>query len=177
MGLENGNVKDGQLAASSAWSNDPKKFGAQRARLNLNRWPSGWTANVKDLSPWLQVNLNDPFIVTRVATQGYGGANDQWVESYRMSWKNGEGIWRNYSIPHRRLSTSKVQWRTKVINFCLVIPCLVKSRTTFCKLSRLPYEWVEYSNSYYLEIDQSSTHLWRSHYVLNNSLNLQNTDE
>lgn len=116
LGLENGNVKDGQLAASSAWSNDPKKFGAQRARLNLNRWPSGWTANAKDLSPWLQVNLNDPFIVTRVATQGYGGASDQWVESYRMSWKNGEGIWRNYSTPHRRLSTSKVQWKTKVIN-------------------------------------------------------------
>ncbi|KAK2562119.1 Neuropilin-1 [Acropora cervicornis] len=116
LGLENGNVKDGQLAASSAWSNDPKKFGAQRARLNLNRWPSGWTANAKDLSPWLQVNLNDPFIVTRVATQGYGGASDQWVESYRMSWKNGEGIWRNYSIPHRRLSTSKVQWKTKIFH-------------------------------------------------------------
>lgn len=163
MGLENGNVKDGQLAASSAWSNDPKKFGAQRARLNLNRWPSGWTANAKDLSPWLQVNLNDPFIVTRVATQGYGGASDQWVESYRMSWKNGEGMWRNYSIPHRRLSTSKVQWKTKVINFCFVIPCLIKSRTTLCKLSRLPCEYIEYSNTVTIWRLTNPVHIYGGH--------------
>ena len=114
LGIENGDIKDEQLTASSAWRDDKEQFGAHRARLNLNRWPQGWTASVEDTSPWLQVNLKDPFIITRVATQGYGGTIDQWVERYRMSWENDEGIWRNYSIP-RRVSNSAVHWKTKVI--------------------------------------------------------------
>lgn len=102
------------MTASSAWSDNEEKFGAQRARLNLDRWPQGWTAHVEDRFPWLQVNLNDPFIVTRIATQGYGGTIDQWVKKYRMSWKNEQGDWRNYSVPHR-VSSSAIHWKTKVI--------------------------------------------------------------
>lgn len=115
LGLENRNIKDAQLTASSAWNDDKEKFGAHRARLNLARWPQGWTANVEDRSPWLEVELNEPFIVTRVATQGYGGTIDQWVEKYRISWKNEEGIWRNYSVPHR-VSSSAVHWKTKIFH-------------------------------------------------------------
>lgn len=80
----------------------------------MDRWPQGWTASTEDLSPWFQVNLNDDFIITSVATQGYGGTIDQWVEKYRMSWENEEGDWRNYSHPHR-VSSSAVHWKNKVI--------------------------------------------------------------
>lgn len=107
------------MTASSAWGDDQEKFGAHRARLNLDRSPQGWTASVEDRSPWLQVNLKDPFIITRIATQGYGGNVDQWVEKYRMSWKTEEGVWRNYSVPHR-VSSSAVNWKTKVITFFIL---------------------------------------------------------
>lgn len=116
LGLEDRNIKDRQLTASSVWSDDKEKFGAHRARLNLARWPQGWTASVEDRAPWLQVNLIDPFIVTGIATQGYGGTIDQWVKKYRMSWKSEDGMWHNYSIPHR-VSSSTVHWKTKVITF------------------------------------------------------------
>lgn len=64
------------------------------------------------------MNLNDPIIVTRVATQGYGGpvGIGQWVEKYRLSWEDEEGTWHNYSHPHRA-SSSAVQWKNKVIYF------------------------------------------------------------
>ena len=119
LGLENRNIKDKQMTASSAWGDDQEKFGAHRARLNLDRSPQGWTASVEDRSPWLQVNLRDPFIITRIATQGYGGNIDQWVEKYRMSWKTEEGVWRNYSVPHR-VSSGAVNWKTKVIIFFIL---------------------------------------------------------
>ena len=114
LGLENRNIKDEQLTASSAWDNDKEQFGAQRARLNLNRWPQGWTAHVEDRSPWLQVNLKNPYIITRIATQGFGGHINQWVKKYRITWENDEGIWYNYSVPRRSRSLA-VHWNTKVI--------------------------------------------------------------
>ena len=118
LGIEDPDIiEDGQLTASSAWEDDHDKFGAQRGRLNLNRWPQGWTASVEDRSPWFQVNLKHPFIITRVATQGYGGSVDQWVEKYRVSWKSEEEDWRNYSVP-RQVKTSAVLWKNKVIITC-----------------------------------------------------------
>ena len=118
LGIEDPDIiEDGQLTASSAWEDDHDKFGAQRGRLNLNRWPQGWTASVEDRSPWFQVNLKHPFIITRVATQGYGGSVDQWVEKYRVSWKSEEEVWRNYSVP-RQVKTSAVLWKNKVIITC-----------------------------------------------------------
>lgn len=116
LGIEDPDIiEDGQLTASSAWEDDHDKFGAQRGRLNLNRWPQGWTASVEDRSPWFQVNLKHPFIITRVATQGYGGSVDQWVEKYRVSWKSEEEVWRNYSVP-RQVKTSAVLWKNKVFH-------------------------------------------------------------
>lgn len=118
LGIEDPDIiEDGQLTASSAWEDDHDKFGAQRGRLNLNRWPQGWTASVEDRSPWFQVNLKHPFIITRMATQGYGGSVDQWVEKYRVSWKSEEEDWRNYSVP-RQVKTSAVLWKNKVIITC-----------------------------------------------------------
>ena len=118
LGIEDPDIiEDEQLTASSAWEDDHDKFGAQRGRLNLNRWPQGWTASVEDRSPWFQVNLKHPFIITQLATQGYGGSVDQWVEKYRVSWKSEEEVWRNYSIP-RHVKTSAVLWKNKVIITC-----------------------------------------------------------
>ena len=110
----------GVLTASSVRRDDQQKSGSDSTGPSLSQLPHGWTADAEDLSPWLQVNLKDHFIVTGVATKGYGGKVEQWVETYRLSWKNGEGIWRNYSIPHR-VTTSEVQWNTKVNTFYVLI--------------------------------------------------------
>lgn len=114
LGLQNQNMK-GVLTASSVRRDDQQKSGSDSTGPSLSQLPHGWTADAEDLSPWLQVNLKDYFIVTGVATKGYGGKVEQWVETYRLSWKNGEGIWRNYSIPHR-VTTSEVQWNTKIFH-------------------------------------------------------------
>ena len=127
--MENGQISKDQLTVSSAWNNDFNTFGAHRARLNLARWPQGWTASVEDRSPWLQIDFRVPFIVTRVATQGYGGTLDQWVEKYRMSWRNEAGNWRNYTAPHR-VSSYSVQWKTKVM-LCFA-PILLVYTLVYC---------------------------------------------
>ena len=69
---------------------------------------------MEDRSPWLQVNLKNPYIITRIATQGFGGNINQWVKKYRITWENDEGIWYNYSVP-RRFRSLAVHWNTKVI--------------------------------------------------------------
>lgn len=79
-------IKDSQLTASSVWMGI-STFGPQRARLNSNKWPQGWSASIKDQNPWLKVNLGSNHVITAIATQGYGNAIfNEWVESYYISW-------------------------------------------------------------------------------------------
>ncbi|KAK3736523.1 hypothetical protein QZH41_009404, partial [Actinostola sp. cb2023] len=110
LGLANGAIKDNQLKASSAWNHEHSKYGANRARLNITSWPQGWTASEQDRFPWLQINLQDDYVVTQVATQGFGGALNQWVKSYKLTWMDDNRNWRDYYVP-RKVGVS--EWRIK----------------------------------------------------------------
>ncbi|XP_032227696.2 uncharacterized protein LOC5503440 [Nematostella vectensis] len=84
LGLENKNIPDSGLTASSEWN---KYFTAARARLNINKQGSlfgAWSTKTNDGSQWLQVNLGNITMVTRIATQGRQDHN-QWVTSYTLS--------------------------------------------------------------------------------------------
>lgn len=111
LGLGNGAIKDNQLKASSAWNHEHIRYGAHRARLNITSWPQGWTANKDDNSPWLQVNLQDDFIITQVATQGFGGSLRQWVKSYKLTFIDDKRVWRDYYVPR---TVGESDWRIKV---------------------------------------------------------------
>lgn len=117
LGLSNGAIKDNQLQASSAWNHEPTIYGAHRARLNITSRPQGWTANKLDRFPWLQVNLQGDYIITKVATQGYGGALNQWVKSYKLTWMDDNRSWHEYYVPR---TVGESEWRTKVNNITIV---------------------------------------------------------
>ena len=97
LGMENGEISDDQITASSehAW-NTPAKV----ARLNrLDRTENlqgAWVAAGKDSNQWLQIDLKVMHtVVTRVATQGRNG-NEHWVTKYKLQYSNHEENFQYY---------------------------------------------------------------------------------
>ena len=86
LGLENGNITDGQLSASSEWD---WNHGARRGRLNVQKQGGlrgAWSSRRNDGNQWLQVDLLDEDAqVTGIATQGRADWN-QWVTKYRLQY-------------------------------------------------------------------------------------------
>ncbi|XP_072025093.1 uncharacterized protein [Amphiura filiformis] len=78
MGIEVGNITDGQLTASSVSGS----LDAANARLNMN---DGWVAGVNDQEQWLQINLYRQLLVTGVVLQGRGDA-EEWVTTYNVEY-------------------------------------------------------------------------------------------
>ncbi|XP_031557799.1 nidogen-like [Actinia tenebrosa] len=93
LGMEKGLISDAQLTASSAWSNNPKRHGAHRARLNLDTWPAGWSTKKFDPKPWVQIDLGTHTMVTGVATQGLGKSIGEWVKTYRVAYSDDGVTW------------------------------------------------------------------------------------
>lgn len=92
LGMENGAISDGQISASSEFSDGSGVYSASRARLYHQRTSyqtGGWLAQASNLNKWLQVDLGIPYKVTRVATQGQNAAvsSPQWVKSYKLQYK------------------------------------------------------------------------------------------
>ena len=86
LGFESGAIKDAQFTASSVWMG-LNTFGPQRARLNNQQWPQGWSADLSDKHPWIKISLQSDYVITGIATQGYGNSVfDEWVESYYLVW-------------------------------------------------------------------------------------------
>ena len=81
LGMENGVISDSQLTSSTAKSGDPPSKG----RCNF---AGGWCAASGDSSPWLQIDLQQPMVLTAIATQGHGGsgANDR-TYKYQVKFK------------------------------------------------------------------------------------------
>ena len=86
--MENGDILDGQITASSEQSSDQA---AHQGRLHFKegQGKSGaWTAANDNLYQWLQVDTGSPYSkVTRVATQGRNATGtDQWVTMYKLQY-------------------------------------------------------------------------------------------
>ena len=108
LGMENGAISDGQISASSRYSDETHP---SRARLFLVRTiyqSGGWAAQTFDGNQWLQVDLNSHYRVTRVAKQGRNNENGyQWVTTYKLQYKNDGGNFQNYK--EQGQSTDKVE--------------------------------------------------------------------
>ncbi|XP_078678958.1 lactadherin-like [Branchiostoma floridae x Branchiostoma belcheri] len=74
LGMENGDIEDNQISASS----EKPGYEAYEGRLNGRR---AWEANVSDSNQWLQVKFNNRIIITGIQTQGLWGGH---VKSYRL---------------------------------------------------------------------------------------------
>ena len=82
--MENGNIFDSQITASSE---DSSNHAPKLARLNYqgaSNIAGSWSARSGDREPWLQVDFRAMVTVVKVATQGRFDA-DQWVKKYYLN--------------------------------------------------------------------------------------------
>lgn len=92
MGIADGRIKDNKLSTSSAFNNDFKTYGPQRARLNLTSWPPGYRcAPEESESGWFKVELDQITVIMGIATQGYGDTSvNEWLLSYMLLYSEGK---------------------------------------------------------------------------------------
>ena len=101
LGMENGNITDTQITASSEWRGTGGYLHAYRGRLHLKAaedMKGAWAAGQKDANQWLQVDLRSYNArVTGIATQGRQDAR-QWVKKYKLqfSFFNEPGSFQTY---------------------------------------------------------------------------------
>jgi hypothetical protein len=91
--MENGEILDAQITASSEWANE---YGAVNARLNLQRpgHSYAWVPFTNSGS-WLQVDFELQATISEVLTQGRGD-NPQWVKSYNLSYSSNNDNFHRY---------------------------------------------------------------------------------
>ncbi|XP_078613464.1 uncharacterized protein LOC144883074 [Branchiostoma floridae x Branchiostoma japonicum] len=85
LGLEDGNIMDSSIYASTSKPANPASAG----RLNSGSY---WSPLDSDQDPWFEVNLQSHArtVVTGVNTQGSG---DTWVSKYKIQYSDGARIW------------------------------------------------------------------------------------
>ena len=91
LGISDGRIQDFQLISSSAFDNDFKMYGPQRARLNMTSWPPGYrSAPDKAYTGWIKVDFGYIMVITGIATQGYGDTTvNEWLKSYMLLYSQG----------------------------------------------------------------------------------------
>lgn len=90
LGMQNGEIKDGQITASSAGKNEP----AYNARLNLEG--KSWCPAEKSKSEYLQVDLGEIKAVSKVLIQGKGTWR-HWVTGFFLHYSDDGQRWASYS--------------------------------------------------------------------------------
>lgn len=95
LGMENGDISDAQISASTSWNSN---HAPAQARLNFQETAvkaGSWAAAVNDVNQWLQIDLHDTdTVVARVASQGrdysssWYGPHFQWVTKYKLQYSN-----------------------------------------------------------------------------------------
>lgn len=95
LGMETGHIFDNHISASSQFN---KESGPANARLYLHSSVGkigAWRAKTDDLHQWLEVDLGPITKVDIIATQGRQD-EDQWVESYSVSFSSAGVFWEHY---------------------------------------------------------------------------------
>ena len=88
--MENGNIADSQITSSTSL----ERFASAKGRLN---GATAWAAGQNDQNQWIQVDLGEQKIVTKIATQGRNDY-DQWVTSYGVSYSLNGQIFNQYQV-------------------------------------------------------------------------------
>ena len=88
--MENGNIADSQITSSTFWGG----LASAKGRLN---GATAWAAGQNDQNQWIQVDLGEQKIVTKIATQGRNNY-DQWVTSYVVSYSLNGQTFNQYQV-------------------------------------------------------------------------------
>ena len=106
LGMESNVIQDAQITASSHKSTDPQ----YNARLNMAR--SGWCVENSDSNPWIQVDFQQPMVVSAISTQGHG-----WPGAVDMTYK--------YELQYREVGSTRfvhvknTTSGTNMVRYCL----------------------------------------------------------
>ncbi|CAH3032614.1 unnamed protein product, partial [Porites lobata] len=87
LGMESGEISNGQVSASSEWDGN---HAAIQARLYFEAAPDkagSWSAKYNNLDQWLQIDFGSKHEVSGLATQGRNGYG-QWVTKYKVQYSN-----------------------------------------------------------------------------------------
>ena len=87
LGMENGQIQDNKITASSDTGQ------AKNGRLNKI---GSWCAATSDSNPYLQIDLQTLHIICAVSTQG-NPQGDQWVETYTLQVSTDGATWTNFT--------------------------------------------------------------------------------
>ncbi|XP_072016619.1 lactadherin-like [Amphiura filiformis] len=81
--MESGDIRDGNIQASSEQSSGDAAYPATKGRLN---GPSAWYAVKSQTGPiWIQADIGYPSYVSGMKTQGDETSFDCWVTSFKVS--------------------------------------------------------------------------------------------
>ena len=99
LGMENNVLPNSAITASTIWDSIRRGYAPWRARLKNVPWPNvhvgSWSAASNRVGEWLQIDLGEETVVTKLATQGRPSA-DQWVTSYKILFNLDSGKWEEY---------------------------------------------------------------------------------
>ena len=94
LGMENGEIPDSRITASSVYLN---LAGYKPWMGRLNNPNSAWIPQIYRPDNWLKIDLSRKMIVTKVATQGKPNLSQwQWVTSYKISFSQDDHAWEYY---------------------------------------------------------------------------------
>ncbi|EDO28738.1 predicted protein, partial [Nematostella vectensis] len=104
LGMQSGDITDAQLSAASSYNNNRTAYGPGRARLNH---PGGYRANKAVPQTYLGVRFLKPYIITGIATQGYGiVAVKEWVKLFWLGYSDGSNT--SFFKSNKDSTTAKV---------------------------------------------------------------------
>ena len=86
LGMQDGQIPDSAITASSDWFSGTKAYYGRLHSLRTSDRTGGWVAGTNDKAQFFQVHFNGwSRQVTRVAVQGRQD-EDQWVASFSLSY-------------------------------------------------------------------------------------------
>ena len=96
LGMENHNISDDQITASSEWHDINR---AAHGRLNFipDRKGGAWSSRPNDLNQWLQVDFQRCTIITGISTQGRY-EQSQYVKRYTISFGDDKKQFHVYKV-------------------------------------------------------------------------------
>ena len=98
LGMENNLLPNSAITASSVWPHS----GHESWLARLNNVPVGmfwgsWSAASSEVGQWLQIDLGEERLVTKLATQGRPSPErSQWVTSYKILFSSHNYKWEEY---------------------------------------------------------------------------------
>ncbi|XP_027672789.2 coagulation factor V [Falco cherrug] len=97
LGMENGEIKNTQITASSVKTSWFNTWDASLARLNQKGKVNAWRAKLNNKEQWLQIDLLTVKKITAIATQGVKSISaENFVKTYVILYSDQGSEWRSY---------------------------------------------------------------------------------